>query len=106
MDNKYQNLENLLSGTFYQCWADYDDRSADEKIDEVINLSKETELMGAIDELNQMFEEIGIKNNLEKLILWGIGCEYDSKSDGKSNIEWLVEIKQKIQSHLSVEADD
>jgi hypothetical protein len=96
---KYPNLTALLAGSFYECWADFDDRAPDEIVKDSLGEASLTELQGAIEELDNVFELIKKQTELVKLIGSEIGCNYDPEYDGLSCVEWLVDLKKKIIQH-------
>lgn len=104
MDNNvgYPVLKNLLAGSFYQCWAEYDERSAQQIVDDVIAETRPKEIQEAINELDKIFDVIKNSAPLGNLIGHEIGCNYDPEYDGISDVEWLVELKQKLLKALPI----
>lgn len=93
---KYKGMRWLLSGPFYQCWAEFEECTAEEILQESINEAKDFEVDKALDELEQIFNKVDKTEVMIDLIGYGFNCSYAPSADGKSDIEWLVEIKQKL----------
>lgn len=58
-DYKYPGMKSLLAGSFYQCWEEFDGRSADEVLNEALSESSVIELERAIRELSEIFSMLG-----------------------------------------------
>ena len=86
-----------MAGSFYQCWDEYDGRPASEIVDEAIEGTSKTEQIKAVDEINKIFNLLKEVGQLEDIIGYDIGCNYSSEDDGISYIEWLVELKNKLE---------
>lgn len=96
---KYEKLNGLLSGFFYQCWNEFDDRTADSIVDEAIEGTTSEDIKEAIKELDDIFVFIKEKADLDELIGYKLGCNYVSENDGISSVEWLVYLKNKLFQH-------
>ena len=93
---KYPALRDLLAGSFFQYWEEYDGRPASEIVDEAIEGTSKTEQIKAVDELNKIFNLLKNVGQLEEIIGYDIGCNYNSEDDGISHVEWLVDLKHKL----------
>jgi len=98
--NEYKGLRNLLAGSFYQCWDEYDDRSPEEIVDSVVSELKETEIQEALDDLSKIFDLINSRVDFTYILGRLAGCNYDPNYDGITDIEWLVSLKQKLDKKL------
>jgi len=102
---KYPELSTLLAGSFYECWDEFDDRTASEIVEGSLDEAGIKEIQGAIEELNNVFEVIKNEAGLVKLIGNDIGCNYDPEYDGLSLVEWLVSLKKKLIQHEKKQAE-
>lgn len=96
-DKKYSGLHTLLAGSFYQCWDEYDDRSPDEILDNAIAHLADSEIENALQDLKEIFKLISLQIDFNHIIGTIAGCNYDPNFDGVSDVEWLVEMKRKLQ---------
>lgn len=94
---EYKGLHNLLAGSFYQCWDEYDDRSPSEIVDGAISDLNQSEIEEAIDDLLSIFNLISSNTNFEYILGHSAGCSYDPNYDGITDVEWLVALKNKLE---------
>lgn len=100
-EDKFPALKNLLAGSFYQCWSEFDGRPASEIVDEAVSESSKEQLQASINEIDEIFKLLTELGGLEQIIGYDIGCNYDSEDDGISHVEWFVGLKRKLQSSYS-----
>ncbi len=97
--NKYPALKSLLAGSFYQCWEEFDGRPASEIVKEAVSSFSRSDSLKAIEELNEIFSHIESLVEFDRIIGRQIGCNYSPKYYGISDVEWLVELKQKLEKN-------
>ncbi|WP_308367232.1 MULTISPECIES: contact-dependent growth inhibition system immunity protein [unclassified Microbulbifer] len=97
MNKKYPALFNLLAGSFYQCWYEYDHRSSDEILYDSISQSTDEEIFLALKEVEKIISSAGSDADFGKILGRDIGCNYNPSDDGLSNLDWLLKVKRVLE---------
>lgn len=100
---KYPSLRDLLAGSFYQCWEEYDSRPPSEILKEAISGITRENKIKAVSEIDLILSSLKDNSELENIIGYDIGCNYSSEDDGIPYIDWLETIKENLLFSLSVD---
>lgn len=100
MKIKYKSISILVGGSFYPYWSEYENKSSQDILTESIKESRSDLLNKVVEELDTVFSLIQRDANTGDIIGYQFGCSYNPEHDGKSDVEWMVEIKQKVSAEL------
>ncbi|MCV2886695.1 hypothetical protein OE749_18570 [Aestuariibacter sp. AA17] len=90
----------LLAGSFYQCWAEIDGRPPEEIVDEAISELRREQLNDVLVDIKKIFNLIEGVIDFDEIFGNEIGCNYSPVYDGKTYIEWLIELQLKLRENL------
>lgn len=92
----YNGLRNMLAGSFYQCWSEFDERNPDKIVDDIISGLKPQDIEDALADIHSILLYVEDRVNFVEILGEKAGCEYDPQYDGMSNVEWIIELKRKL----------